>query len=456
MAGTGVWLTGEYRLKLDNSNTQGIKDIANNPLQANQQIGTVEFTIQLGGGTDFGDAPEPPFETLLPTGASHTITEGYFLGFGVDADGDGEPSADADRDALDDGVTFDTVLLVGDTAQVTVRASGDGFLDAWIGGAQIFASEPLVEGLNPLTFTVPTGIGSTGGESFARFRFSSVGGLGPAGSAPDGEVEDYKVQIASPTWQNSDNPFDVNANGIVSSQDILLLSHFLFFHGQQAVPDGPGIPPFPVTPPPFYDVNGDDAVTIADGLLLATYLRTALQIEVVNGQLTEGDLGATSPTSFTFVVTRSGELGRTTTVDYTVTGVGANSANAADFVGGTLPTGSITFEPLETSETVTVEIFGDTIDEPGEGFAVTLVNPQIAQITTPSALAIIVNDDAQADGDGAVVESQRDQLIATVITESLVDDFSDFIDGGAPPRSHQQESESVDVVFANLDKKDLS
>ena len=183
-AGPGIWLSGEYHLVLDNSAETGIRDLANNSLQANQLAGTVEFTIQVGGGTDFGDAPDPPFETFLPSGARHRIAEGYFLGFGVDADGDGEPSANANRDALDDGVSFDTVLLVGNTAQVTVRASGDGFLDAWIGGAQIFASEPLVEGLNPLTFTVPTGIGSTGGESFARFRFSSVGGLGPAGSAP--------------------------------------------------------------------------------------------------------------------------------------------------------------------------------------------------------------------------------------------------------------------------------
>ena len=32
-------------------------------------------------------------------------------------------------------------------------------------------------------------------QTFARFRIGGAGGLIPAGSAPDGEVEDYNVQI---------------------------------------------------------------------------------------------------------------------------------------------------------------------------------------------------------------------------------------------------------------------
>jgi len=40
---------------------------------------------------------------------------------------------------------------------------------------------------------IPTGV--TGGESWARFRFSSTDGVQAVGGAPDGEVEDYKVEL---------------------------------------------------------------------------------------------------------------------------------------------------------------------------------------------------------------------------------------------------------------------
>ncbi len=277
-----VWVLGAYHIVLDNSAGTGIKDIANNPLQANRQTGTVEFTIQLGGGADFGDAPDPSFPTLRPAGASHEIVEGFFLGFGVDADGNGQPSAGANADAFDDGVSFDTGVSVLGQSRVTIRASAPGRLDAWIdynhngvweAAEQIFVSEPLAAGLNTRTFTVPGGANAVGGESYARFRFSSAGGLTPDGAAADGEVEDYQVQLETPRWRNPSNHLDVNGDGQLAPQDALLLSNFLYFNGQQPVPDGPGTPPFPVAPPPYYDVNGDGFVTVQDGLLVVAALR---------------------------------------------------------------------------------------------------------------------------------------------------------------------------------------
>ncbi len=158
---------------------------------------------------DWGDAPDPSYPTLRASqGANHIIVPGMFLGNQIDAENDGQPEAAAKGDDLanvddEDGVTFAGRLARNRMAKVTVIASVAGMLDAWIdfgadaswaqAGDQIFASMPLAAGNNVLTFAVPPA--AVLGQTFARFRFSSAGGLSYAGSANDGEVEDYAVTI---------------------------------------------------------------------------------------------------------------------------------------------------------------------------------------------------------------------------------------------------------------------
>jgi hypothetical protein len=160
---------------------------------------------------DLGDAPEKYPTKLGSNGARHQIVEGFFLGKGVDAEADGQPTASADGDDMtpagaaddEDGVTFKTPLNPGQVATVEVVASGTGILDAWVdfnanqswgdAGEQIFVSKGLVAGTNTLTFTVPADLKAL--STCARFRFSRQGKLSFVGPAPDGEVEDYLVQI---------------------------------------------------------------------------------------------------------------------------------------------------------------------------------------------------------------------------------------------------------------------
>ena len=58
---------------------------------------------------------------------------------------------------------------------------------------RVFEDEQLAPGVNTLTFSTPARL-SPG--AVMRFRFSRGGGLGPTGTAPDGEVEDHLVPIA--------------------------------------------------------------------------------------------------------------------------------------------------------------------------------------------------------------------------------------------------------------------
>jgi uncharacterized membrane protein len=171
-----------------------------------------------GFEVDFGDAPDPSYPTLLASnGARHRIGGALFLGTSIDAETDGQPDATATGDDLDgnddeDGVTLPAFLTRGDDATITVVASMPGYLNAWIdfnidgdwadAGEQIFVDQPLVAGPNPLTISVP--VGQWIGQTFARFRIDSAGGLSYTGLAADGEVEDYTVELVLPQTRRFD------------------------------------------------------------------------------------------------------------------------------------------------------------------------------------------------------------------------------------------------------------
>jgi hypothetical protein len=115
--------------------------------------------------------------------------------------------------------------------------------------------------------------------------------------------------------------------------------------------------------------------SIATGTASGTILNgnAALSISAANAVRAEGAPGSTTP--FTFTVARSGYTGNTTTVTWSVAGSGVKPAVAADFVGNALPSGSVSFAAGETSKTLTVNVAGDSLAEPDEGFTVSLGTP---------------------------------------------------------------------------------
>jgi len=180
---------------------------------------------------DYGDAPddpaagavEPDYPTLLGGGgARHQLGTDVYLGQCVDADsGYTATDASSDDDTVstpvwgacadpaddEDGVVFETLRVGVQDIKVTVTASNDCKLNAWIDWEgdgswegvteHIFADEQLVAGANELTLSVPTL--AVPGDTYARFRCSTEGGDGITGDAVDGEVEDYKLAIQPET-----------------------------------------------------------------------------------------------------------------------------------------------------------------------------------------------------------------------------------------------------------------
>lgn len=170
-------------------------------------VSDVNFFIDAAGpANDFGDAPEPAYATLLASDGPRHGIGGPRLGNLVDGENNGQPNSGSSGDgADDDGVAILSPLVAGQSATVRVVSSIAGakldyFFDFDANG--VFGNNPnevlsatLVAGPQTLTISVPAG--ATIGNSFARFRISTAGGLGPTGLAADGEVEDYAIAIVA-------------------------------------------------------------------------------------------------------------------------------------------------------------------------------------------------------------------------------------------------------------------
>ncbi len=162
---------------------------------------------------DWGDAPDDAKTSGYPTLAVHNgaqhVTAGPWLGDTQDrpdAETDGQPDAAANGDNVsgsndENGVNIPP-LVAGETAAITVEVGGGGgVLQGWIdfdgdrtwSTAEKVYDAYLPDGVHVFWLTVPQN--AVAGQSFARFRLSTRGGLDPGGLALDGEVEDYLVQI---------------------------------------------------------------------------------------------------------------------------------------------------------------------------------------------------------------------------------------------------------------------
>ena len=181
----------------------------------NGEVEDYEVTIR---SADFGDAPDTSggqgtgdYDTLLANnGPQHLIVPGApTLGPTIDAELDALPNATATGDDGsntndEDGVTFATALVAGQSATANVNVQGaSGRVDAWVDFNQngIFElSEKIINNLpvgvgTTVGFNFPIPAGALVGTTFARFRVSTAGNLAPNGFASDGEIEDYEVTI---------------------------------------------------------------------------------------------------------------------------------------------------------------------------------------------------------------------------------------------------------------------
>lgn len=113
-------------------------------------------------------------------------------------------------------------------------------------------------------------------------------------------------------------------------------------------------------------------------------------LSITDEQALEGNAGQTA---FTFTVSLSSQSGQPVTVSYATSN--GTAAAGSDYTGAN---GTLTFAPGQTQRAVTVQVTGDTTDEPNETFDLDLSNASNATIADARGVGTILNDDSSLPG----------------------------------------------------------
>jgi CSLREA domain-containing protein len=136
-----------------------------------------------------------------------------------------------------------------------------------------------------------------------------------------------------------------------------------------------------------------------------------IQLEIGPATVIEGDSGTVAAT---FVVTRSLRTSGTDTVTYATV---ANTADGSDFTA--VPPTQLTFTPGVISQTITVDVIGDALEEDDETFFVQLSNPSPGVFfSQASGTGTIVDDDGAPKlsiADVSLSEGNSGSKIATFV-----------------------------------------
>ncbi|HNH36477.1 MAG TPA: Calx-beta domain-containing protein, partial [Rhodocyclaceae bacterium] len=251
------------------------------------------------------------------------------------------------RIATEAGSFFKPEGAAGETTvyRFVASRSGDVSREASVGW-RVLALLPGLDGNDFDGGVVPSGsVSFAAGETTAVIEVAVAGDSGPAGVEAD---EPFVVALVNPV-DVSLHALDRLAGAVIVNDDRIV-------------------------PPP--------SVAIRQGGLDAVKA--------------EGAGGAT--TSFVFSVLRSGDaeqLGSASIVDWSVSGL-APGLDGTDFVGGVLPSGTVSFASGQVSANITIKVAGDAVPEADDPFAVTLAGADWGAVAPglDTAVALIRNDDA--------------------------------------------------------------
>ena len=134
------------------------------------------------------------------------------------------------------------------------------------------------------------------------------------------------------------------------------------------------------------DGAGNSTTSPATGNPALSFTTSPPSLSVADASIVEGNSG---PATATFNVTLSVASTQTVTVSF-ATSNGTATAGS-DYTGGS---GTVTFNPGQTSRPIGVLVTGDSVSEANETFTVTLSNPVNAVLGDGVATGTITNDDA--------------------------------------------------------------
>ena len=159
------------------------------------------------------------------------------------------------------------------------------------------------------------------------------------------------------------------------------------------------------------NLSNPDNATITDGEGIATIEDddAAPAMAIADVSVVESDTGTVNAV-FNVILADASSL--TITVDFST--VDGTAVAGFDYVASS---GTLTFAPGETSQTIEVEVIGDSIDEIDEAFGINLSNPSNATLADGNATATIINNDLTPSAtveDISVIEGDDSPTVATV------------------------------------------
>jgi hypothetical protein len=167
----------------------------------------------------------------------------------------------------------------------------------------------------------------------------------------------------------------------------------------------------------YINLSSADGATIADGQGVGTIVND----DVALSSLTIGDVskkeGKGGTTAFSFTVTLSASSNVPVTVQY-MTADGTATFAGEDY---TAKVGTLTFQPGQTSQTITISVKGDKTKEADETFFVNLFGVTNAQIADGQGKGTILNDDTGITGGKRTVSAAAayDHAIAELMFTSF-------------------------------------
>ncbi|MER2176201.1 MAG: putative Ig domain-containing protein, partial [Stenotrophomonas maltophilia] len=137
----------------------------------------------------------------------------------------------------------------------------------------------------------------------------------------------------------------------------------------------------------FVNVSNVTGATVADAQGLGTIINDDVlpSLSINDTSVTEGNAGTVTAT---LTVTLSAASGQTVTVNYAT--ANASAVAPTDYISAS---GTLTFAPGTTTQTIAVNVNGDTTPEADETFAVNLTAPTNATLADAQGIVTVLNDD---------------------------------------------------------------
>lgn len=265
-SGSGTFSSGNTGIAMVNSSTGEVTGVDAGTVtitftDANNCSATATVTVT--DCLDFGDLPDDNMVGAYPTnltngasegvGPSHIIDPEIYIGLIVDDEANGAPDANAEGDDNaagtnitngssddEDGFTSPT-FTAGQTASFSVpvanNTGSDAELYVWFDWNNDGTLDNATERYQPTTGTISSSAGAqianfsfmvpptatVGSDLGVRFRLSTdAAAADPTGAAPDGEVEDYLIQVQNPSNLSIGNLvfFDRNNDGLFDADGV--------------------------------------------------------------------------------------------------------------------------------------------------------------------------------------------------------------------------------------------